>query len=425
MISRQRITVTFALLFVAALFTPAVTVFSGLAVAPIYAVLVVSALFEGMKRRVVFVPFGPAVMAAILFCSWALVSCYWAPDRDASLMQWAGSFTVLIMSFLVYGVFRQLRQTQVELIAWALMIGVPLMLLCCAIELVQHGAILEYFRTHFSGKPGGYNPENYNRGACFLALIFWPLIMAVLRITRGNSERNSAGLVFLLVLWVLTLFVLLMLKSLSAKVGFAAGTGTLIVAMLLPRHSVRLLQFAFLLTVAAIPVLAGRLEPLTHVNDPIPPSGLHRLFIWRFAADKAMEKPWLGWGFHGSRHVPGALDTVQLPNQSVPVGWVQLPNHPHDAILQIWLELGIVGLALYALMGVLAFAWAEQEVRHPLQRAAVLAMIVAYFVASLTAFNVWQEWWIAGGLLGFLLLRVLMDGFILGTRFGRSYRSQL
>jgi O-antigen ligase len=72
-----------------------------------------------------------------------------------------------------------------------------------------------------------------------------------------------------------------------------------------------------------------------------------------------------------------------------------LPLHPHNAALQVWLELGAVGAALAA-----ALAWllgvAAARATCPAAAAGALA---SGAVTAMLSFGAWQAWWIAAGLL--------------------------
>ena len=84
-------------------------------------------------------------------------------------------------------------------------------------------------------------------------------------------------------------------------------------------------------------------------------------------------------------------DGIALSNQA-------LPLHPHNAVLQVWLELGGVGVALG--FGPLIFAiW--HAFRNPAWRTRpVQAMIAATAAAAvsigLISFGIWQEWFLSG-----------------------------
>jgi len=84
---------------------------------------------------------------------------------------------------------------------------------------------------------------------------------------------------------------------------------------------------------------------------------------------------------------------MALPAQLALEGSV-MPLHPHDAILQWSLELGIGGAVLGAAI-VVCVAWlagfAGTAARTT--RAAAIAALAAAFPPLLLSFGVWQAWW--------------------------------
>jgi O-antigen ligase len=141
----------------------------------------------------------------------------------------------------------------------------------------------------------------------------------------------------------------------------------------------------------------------------LPPSGLHRVAIWDFAAARAAERPVLGWGFEASRAMPGGdaripaatFDRLAPPGparaalDAMPDHAVQsLPLHPHNGGLQVRLELGVVGLLLAAL----GAWWIGRGIVRAADRAARAAgagTVAAGLTVALIAFGVWQAWWVA------------------------------
>ena len=234
----------------------------------------------------------------------------------------------------------------------------------------------------------------------------------VMALSRKIRQNKSSIVPWIIGLGVVVMITLGRLESLSAKVAFVGGALSFIMVSLAPRTSIRFIQLMVILLAIAEPIIAPKIQPLDYINNGLPMSALHRLFIWHFAGEKAQENPWAGYGFYSSRDVPGGKNIIQLPNQSLPMGSVYLPNHTHNSILQVWLELGYIGLVLYVLIIVSTLSWIAKEVRAPLQQALMVAMLMTYLGISLFAFNVWQEWWVATGLFAFMLMRIYVDGFI-------------
>ena len=410
MISRQHLTISFSLLLLATFFSPSVSIFSGLAIAPFYSIVIVALLIEGLRKNALLVPFNSTIFLVVLFTLWAFISGFWAIDMDQAFLEWAATFLIIILSIVVSGVLGYLRKTQLEVLTLALMIAIPLAILLIAIEIFSYGVLDSFFRTHLFGRPFQFfSIQHYNRGACFLAVIFWVLVMSLSRKIRQNAGEVMP--------WLIALAIILMvalgrLESLSAKVGFGCGLIAFSAVLFAPKIGIRLLQVAIVLLAIAEVIIAPRVQPIDYVNKGLPLSSVHRIFIWHFAGAKAQEEAFTGYGFYSSRDIPGGKEAIQLPNQSLPEGSVYLPNHTHNSILQVWLELGYVGLALYIAILLSALNWIAREVRAPIQQAAMVAMLMSYLGISLFAFNVWQEWWVATGLFAFMLTRVYVDGFI-------------
>lgn len=410
MISRQHLTISFSLLLLAVFLSPPVAVFSGLAIAPFYTVFVVALLLEGLRKNALVIPFNTTIFMVILFTLWAFIASFWAINVDQAFLEWSATFLVIISSIVVSGVLRYLRKTQLELLTIALLIAIPLAIILIAIEIFSYGALDSFFRTHLFGKPFLYfSIQHYNRGACFLAVIFWVLVMALSRKIRQDA---SAIVPWIIVLGIVLLITLCRLESLSAKVGFIGGVFVFGLVALAPRAGIRLIQVGIILLAISEVIAAPRIQPMDYVNKGLPLSSLHRIFIWHFAGAKAQEKPFTGYGFYSSRDIPGGKDMIQIPNQSLPEGSVYLPNHTHNSIIQVWLELGYVGLVLYIAILLSGLSWILGTVRAPLQQALMTAMLMTYLGISLFAFNVWQEWWVATGLFAFMLMRIYVDGFI-------------
>lgn len=138
----------------------------------------------------------------------------------------------------------------------------------------------------------------------------------------------------------------------------------------------------------AMPALVWGVRALSNyaeLENAIPLSWGERLGYWSHAVDWIADKPLQGWGLDASRMFgPGIV------------------LHPHDAALQVWLELGLIGA-----VGAAAF-WGVTLPRlarpAPSLAAAATAASSAVFLLFLAInFGVWQEYWLALGALVALL----------------------
>ena len=104
--------------------------------------------------------------------------------------------------------------------------------------------------------------------------------------------------------------------------------------------------------------------------------------------DKAIEKPWFGWGPSMANFLPGANDKVPVLGQTF------VPLHSHNWVLQLFNDVGVLGLA--AALGALAVFLVGLERRFRQGDAAALTALGlsgAFFVSTLANFSIWQGWW--------------------------------
>ncbi|MCP5404954.1 MAG: O-antigen ligase family protein [Pseudomonadaceae bacterium] len=103
-----------------------------------------------------------------------------------------------------------------------------------------------------------------------------------------------------------------------------------------------------------------------------------RLEVWQSALAHIDDAPLFGVGLMGFRHLPGAVDM-----------------HPHNWVLQMLLETGLVGTALFvALMGVLLASFVRYA-KANLYGVAALASLLAFLTAGLANTSIFNMWWVS------------------------------
>jgi O-antigen ligase len=147
-----------------------------------------------------------------------------------------------------------------------------------------------------------------------------------------------------------------------------------------------------------LPRLA-RLPPLFATVDAFKVSAGHRLLIWSFTGYRIAERPVAGWGLDSARAIPGGKIEIR-PGQT------SLPLHPHDAALQLWLELGAPGAALFALLVGLLWLRLGRAPWPRLYTAAAGGSLFAATAVASSGWGIWQEWWL--GTLGLALFATLV-----------------
>ena len=243
-----------------------------------------------------------------------------------------------------------------------------------------------------------YGPNTYSRGTVFEAIVVGALSAGL---WRGGMKIMAIATV------AATLAAVLLGSQLSAKVALLVSVA--ISLLVLARPSFRwLLPALLILATCIIPFMLPFLLPVETQCwlAAHKPSALHRIFIWNFVAEHIHQRPIFGWGLDAARRLPGGQTLVPIRNCLAPPGVPPimgqlLPLHPHNGILQVWLELGGAGALLG--FGALGLCIKRALTLKPACRRTGLAMIAGTVAAILSvagfSFGVWQEWWLSTAVL--------------------------
>ncbi|MCA6330098.1 MAG: O-antigen ligase family protein [Phenylobacterium sp.] len=312
---------------------------------------------------------------------WACASAFWSPWRPADLDEQTGLKLVFMLA--LYGCAVSAARAVPEarlprlLSGLATVAGVLALLLLFealtspAVSKVLLGLIGQAVRPDYAIK-------NVAQGLYVLTLLAPPALAAVSGRTRWilglvlGAGIIGPALVFgydapllALACAILAAGLVLGLPSLGPRLLAGLSAGGFLLAPLLAKGA-----FALGLDERIAPFLSE--------------SWLQRLGYWGKAVDWIWARPLPGWGLDASRAFgPG----IQL--------------HPHNAPLQIWMELGLIGAVAAAIVWASIFSGLSRPSRTP-AAAAATATAVAYLIFGAVSFGVWQEWWLALGALSAL-----------------------
>lgn len=221
------------------------------------------------------------------------------------------------------------------------------------------------------------------RAAVLLALLVWP---AALVLRRRGCRMLALALPLGFVV------VSLLQTSRSAMAGVIIGLMTFALATWWRTATRRALAVVLAVAFAgAIPFayLLNRVLELQR-SDMLFLSAKHRVEIWWRAASRVFETPIFGQGIDASRALRprGETSLFETLNTSL------LPLHPHNAFLQVWLELGVVGAVLA--LAVVLFLLDGTRRLDPRDQPYALASFTAALGMASTAYGIWQAWWMAG-----------------------------
>jgi O-antigen ligase len=333
---------------------------------------------------------GIAVPAALFgaLVAWGAISAAWAPEPWHSLglaARLAGLFAAgLALAAAADRVAAPARLSRF------LLAGFVVATTMAAVDFASAGALTQPFSTRV------WQAAWLNQAANAFAILLLPCAAAL-----AGRGRRVAALLFAAAA-AATVFALV---GSAPKVALGAG---LLMAALLRLAEVRTGRIAraaaivSVLLIVTAPLTFAWLERLPlfpELAERVKQSAEHRLLIWSFVGERIDERPLLGWGLDASRAIPGGREPIRN-------GETWLPLHPHNAPLQLWLELGVPGAVLGALLAAVVWRALGAVVWPRPFAAAAGGSLAAASVAGLGTYGVWQEWWL--GTLWFSLFLVLV-----------------
>jgi len=367
--------------------TPLVGYLAPLGFAPLLALVGLLATPGLARSRPPMLP----MFALLLLVLWALISLHWSPaaptlsglrrDKDV------GAFTALklVLELGLYGsaaaALGTLSGRSARLAGWVMLVGVIALSLFTGLDAVLKAKIYQALRAAV------HDPIRPDLAVVKVSMPIYPLVLLFWPCARLLSAWGGRGRNVLIALMALMVLLAAHLTSADASgaallIGGAVWLGTRIVGKAFVRGMIPAVSTLFIF--APMVVLWGvRSGFFSWLHGLAPPSWDARLNIWAFAANQIVEHALRGWGIDASRIFGDAI-----------------PLHTHNAALQLWLELGALGAALVAAF----FAWVLYRIvawtgDNRQDGAMAAACLTSYVMIGGLSFGVWQEWWIALGVI--------------------------
>ncbi|MEM1287369.1 MAG: O-antigen ligase family protein [Pseudomonadota bacterium] len=315
----------------------------------------------------------PISLIAFAFLGYQSVTLMWtpAPWRGAQLLL----HIALVVLCMVDGIGAlKVRRNPAR-------VGTKALSLCLAAA-----AILVFVEVHF-GSPlrslftDSLEPFRLNRAAIGIALL---LPFAVFPLMRSGQLFLAFALVCLCVIAIFRS------DSESAKLAvmmMAVVAGAQLLSERFARHA---LAAAIILTLLTIPLIAPHVNALfpAEIHDLVGHGAMYqRGLIWAAFADLVPNALWFGHGLEASFAANEALAPNIPPELRSPLA----NDHPHNAALQLWFELGLVGVAFVLAALLLLFnllGRIHRSLRDPL-----VLFIAAAWAVTFVSHGAWQAWW--------------------------------
>jgi exopolysaccharide production protein ExoQ len=307
----------------------------------------------------------------LMLLALAFISTAWSSDPSLTFKKSIGLLGTYLAA--VYLVMRYDLKTQIELIAWALgstaLLSVPFGMLSigdCGYEI---------------GGPAGWcgvYPHKNALGAMMVLATVVFIVMARMDFRRRWTMRIFAGLSIGLIL----------LSDSKTSLVTLLGIMLMLPYSKLLRGSISRAVMA--LSCAGIAGILGLYLALHHLSDLTNLLGRDstfsgRLQLWVLSFVMALQKPWLGYGYGAfwqgkqgpSAPVMHALGTWQA-------------FYAHNGLLELWLDLGLISVAIFVLGFVVCIIRAIRFLRNHRGPECIwpLAILIFMFFTNLTESSV-------------------------------------
>lgn len=244
----------------------------------------------------------------------------------------------------------------------------------------------------------GIRPNSFvlNRSLVTLVILVWPMLLLV-----GPQDRILAALAVLA-----TVAAILHSESGAALVGMLVACLAAVFARIAPRVLAVVMAAGALLALLASPWIGPLADTILPANLHAALDGMHsqdRIDIWRSFGAAVEQRFWFGSGFNASARMADDPVAALVPEaQRVLLG----AGHPHNALLQVWVEGGVMAALLLA---VAICAVAAHLLAMPVRcvRFALPFAAGALFIAAVSH-GAWQGWWIA--IVGLAVALIAQDG---------------
>ncbi|MDX2222450.1 MAG: O-antigen ligase family protein [Rhodospirillaceae bacterium] len=334
-------------------------------------------------------------LAGLMLMGWGLISLAWAPAGGAVL--WGQVAMVVGAATVVVRGIDALDAQLTRHLAATFAAAVGLLALILFIERVSGGGLIG---LHRPDEPTARLFDVLSAGLAFLCCLTFPAALIL-----AHLFRPSVGIAFAIAVFALAVSYNMDAAPVAlAFGGLVCGTALLggrrVLVGLVLTLSCTALVWGVLAEAALAGGLGAWLERLFGANWSL------RLGYWARVQELIGQAPLIGHGFGAGRVLgrPGEYDGP------VPVPFM----HPHNGVLELWLDLGLMGVALVATWTAAGARRILSSANSPAVLATIAATIAVTSVFVLVSFSIWLGSWLSA--LGLIIAAMALAAKLVDQR---------
>ncbi len=313
-------------------------------------------------------------LAALVFAAWGFLSLIWSEVRETSFSALLEFWLPVVFAFILS---LTLSKRMTNGAFWTLAIAIAVAQFIMLLDLRTGLEVRQALRMRFDS-------YIFNRPSLTLMVLLPPLMAWFWRSVRGGVGLSLA-------FSALIGLAIANSDSGAAAIGLPVAVLACGATLIAPRLAVLCGKIGIVAALVLAPVagpLADRFIPASVHEHLATNHSRDRVNIWLSFDAAIHEDPILGAGFGASTR----LGETSVAERVSPERRVLLNvGHPHNAALQIWVELGLIGAILAAAVGFLTL---DAIARQPkVIRALSLGLMASAVIVAMIGHGAWQGWW--------------------------------
>ncbi len=321
-----------------------------------------------------------ALIAALLV--WAAISAAWSPNPARTLARAGQIAGLCAIGMVVVSAALSLGEAQARRVRAAAVVGIVLAMALLAEERLTRAFLAALAKPEVASTGNAVWWWIFKPGITILSILVWVAMVDAVR--RGKMIFGALAILAVAALAIL-------ISGGTALFALVLGAMAYALSRYFPtRPPVALVAVLIFVGAAIVPWSAHMILAQPALIDPITAAArsfTHRLLIWDFVTTNILAHPLLGWGLDAARAIPGGKDIIEGMGE-------RLPLHPHNALLQLHLELGVPGLLLGIALAV-RICTRVGDGFDTTGQAGARAMTFAAICFAVASFSVWQSWWMS------------------------------
>ncbi|MBY0280640.1 MAG: O-antigen ligase family protein [Alphaproteobacteria bacterium] len=355
--------------------------------------------FLVVKKTIFHIISHPFLLGALSLIAFGGLSSLWSVDPLTSLSLTVRLFGNFILGISWCALLLQQPSESIQKILHFLIVGVCVAALLLLADYLLHNPWQSLLNIS--------SAKAFVPLAIMLTIAAWPIAVWL-----SEKHNSVVSVLFLIGIAILLLIIDCDTAPLAILIGLiAAGISCRWIPL-----TARFGQIISTIFIMSLPFMIGTYltsERIHQVNEKIHVfSHIHRLYTWQNISQK-IEKKWaLGYGLDTSRHetVGGEMKNWPLKKhngEKIFIYTKAIPMHPHNAPLQWWLELGIVGALLGAFINYQCLEYVK-SMQDRIKAALTLGLFINVSFIAYVNLGFWQNWWLSSlWILGGLMISLV------------------